>query len=102
MPGTGTSTDAPRTRRGGAAQADAQALACVPTVPLFDLRLEEEDLQAVADTLRSGWLSMGPRTEAFEEAFAAHLEPDTPSRSPAALPRFTSRTWRPASDQATR
>jgi dTDP-4-amino-4,6-dideoxygalactose transaminase len=42
-------------------------------LPLFDLRLEEPDLQAVADTLRSGWLSMGPRTEAFEEAFAAHL-----------------------------
>jgi dTDP-4-amino-4,6-dideoxygalactose transaminase len=42
-------------------------------LPLFDLRLEEPDLQAVADTLRSGWLSMGPRTEAFEKAFAAHL-----------------------------
>ena len=42
-------------------------------LPLFDLRLEEADLQAVADTLRSGWLSMGPRTQAFEEAFAAQL-----------------------------
>jgi dTDP-4-amino-4,6-dideoxygalactose transaminase len=42
-------------------------------VPLFDLRLQEADLNAVAETLRSGWLSMGPRTEAFEQAFAAHL-----------------------------
>lgn len=42
-------------------------------VPLFDLRFEEADLQAVADTLRSGWLSMGPRTQAFEHAFAAQL-----------------------------
>jgi dTDP-4-amino-4,6-dideoxygalactose transaminase len=42
-------------------------------LPLFDLRLEEPDLRAVADALRSGWLSMGPRTKAFEEAFAAQL-----------------------------
>lgn len=42
-------------------------------VPLFDVRLQESDLKAVADTLRSGWLSMGPRTQAFEEAFAAQL-----------------------------
>ncbi len=44
-----------------------------PELPLFDLRLEEQDLQAVAETLRSGWLTMGPRTAAFEEAFAAQL-----------------------------
>jgi|HubBroStandDraft_6_1064221.scaffolds.fasta_scaffold06634_4 dTDP-4-amino-4,6-dideoxygalactose transaminase len=44
-----------------------------PELPLFDLRLEEQDLKAVAQTLRSGWLTLGPRTAAFEEAFAAHL-----------------------------
>jgi dTDP-4-amino-4,6-dideoxygalactose transaminase len=44
-----------------------------PDVPLFDLRLEPEDVEAVMDVLRSGWLTMGPRTEAFEEAFAEHL-----------------------------
>lgn len=44
-----------------------------PAIPLFDLRLEPEDLHAVEDVLRSGWLTMGPRTRAFEEAFAAHL-----------------------------
>jgi dTDP-4-amino-4,6-dideoxygalactose transaminase len=44
-----------------------------PELPLFDLRLEEQDLEAVAQTLRSGWLTLGPRTAAFEEAFAAHL-----------------------------
>jgi dTDP-4-amino-4,6-dideoxygalactose transaminase len=44
-----------------------------PELPLFDLRLEPEDLDAVADTLRSGWLTLGPRTQEFEEAFAAHL-----------------------------
>jgi dTDP-4-amino-4,6-dideoxygalactose transaminase len=44
-----------------------------PELPLFDLRLEEQDLEAVAETLRSGWLTLGPRTAAFEEAFAAQL-----------------------------
>jgi dTDP-4-amino-4,6-dideoxygalactose transaminase len=44
-----------------------------PELPLFDLRLEEQDLEAVAQTLRSGWLTLGPRTADFEEAFAAHL-----------------------------
>jgi dTDP-4-amino-4,6-dideoxygalactose transaminase len=44
-----------------------------PELPLFDLRLEAQDLEAVAQTLRSGWLTLGPRTAAFEEAFAAQL-----------------------------
>jgi dTDP-4-amino-4,6-dideoxygalactose transaminase len=45
----------------------------VPRVPLFDLRLDEAAIEAVADTLRSGWLTMGPRTAEFEAAFAARL-----------------------------
>ncbi len=44
-----------------------------PELPLFDLELEPQDLEAVAATLRSGWLTLGPRTQEFEEAFAAHL-----------------------------
>lgn len=42
-------------------------------VPLFDVRLGEPELRAVEDTLRSGWLTMGPQTQAFEEEFATHL-----------------------------
>jgi dTDP-4-amino-4,6-dideoxygalactose transaminase len=42
-------------------------------IPLFDLRLTEADRVAVAQTLRSGWLTMGPRTAAFEAAFAEML-----------------------------
>jgi dTDP-4-amino-4,6-dideoxygalactose transaminase len=42
-------------------------------IPLFDVRLADHEIGAVADTLRSGWLTMGPRTKDFEEAFAAHL-----------------------------
>jgi dTDP-4-amino-4,6-dideoxygalactose transaminase len=42
-------------------------------IPLFDVRLSEDEVGAVANTLRSGWLTMGPRTKEFEEAFAEHL-----------------------------
>ena len=42
-------------------------------IPLFDVRLGDEQVEAVAETLRSGWLTMGPRTKEFEEAFAEHL-----------------------------
>jgi dTDP-4-amino-4,6-dideoxygalactose transaminase len=38
------------------------------TVPLTEVRITEEDMHAVAETLRSGWLTMGPRTQAFEAA----------------------------------
>jgi dTDP-4-amino-4,6-dideoxygalactose transaminase len=44
-----------------------------PRLPLFDLQLEPQDLEAVAETLRSGWLTLGPRTAEFERAFAEHL-----------------------------
>ena len=44
-----------------------------PRVPLFDVRLSEEEISAVAQTLRSGWLTMGPRTSSFEDDFAEHL-----------------------------
>jgi dTDP-4-amino-4,6-dideoxygalactose transaminase len=41
------------------------------TVPLADVVVPEEDIAAVADVYRSGWLSMGPQTEALEREFAA-------------------------------
>ena len=44
-----------------------------PLIPLFDIRLAGDEVEAVADTLRSGWLTQGPRTEAFEREFAEHL-----------------------------
>jgi dTDP-4-amino-4,6-dideoxygalactose transaminase len=44
-----------------------------PLIPLFDVQLEQRHLDAVADTLRSGWLTMGPRTQEFERVFAEHL-----------------------------
>jgi dTDP-4-amino-4,6-dideoxygalactose transaminase len=41
-------------------------------VPLADVVVEEGDIEAVADVYRSGWLSMGPQTEALERDFAAY------------------------------
>lgn len=48
-------------------------IAAAETIPLFDVRLDEHAIEAVATTLRSGWLTMGPRTRAFEEDFAELL-----------------------------
>jgi dTDP-4-amino-4,6-dideoxygalactose transaminase len=42
-------------------------------IPLFDVRLRDADVEAVTETLRSGWLTMGPRTQDFEAAFGEHL-----------------------------
>ncbi len=33
----------------------------------------EEEIEAVAETLRSGWLTSGPRSEELERRFAAYV-----------------------------
>jgi dTDP-4-amino-4,6-dideoxygalactose transaminase len=42
-------------------------------VPLTDIAMPEQDVEAVLDCLRSGWLTMGLRTQAFEQALAAYV-----------------------------
>ncbi len=42
-------------------------------VPLTDVAMPEQDVQAVLGCLESGWLTMGPRTKAFEQALAEHV-----------------------------
>jgi dTDP-4-amino-4,6-dideoxygalactose transaminase len=42
-------------------------------VPLTDIEVPEQDVRAVLDCLESGWLTMGPRTAAFEQALAAYV-----------------------------
>ena len=40
------------------------------TVPFHRPDIGEEEIAAVVDTLRSGWLTVGPKTREFEQAFA--------------------------------
>jgi len=42
-------------------------------LPYGHQSIDEADIQAVVDTLRSDWLTTGPRIAEFEEAFAARL-----------------------------
>lgn len=42
-------------------------------VPFFRPSLREEEVSEVVETLRSGWLTSGPRVKRFEENFAAAL-----------------------------
>jgi len=42
-------------------------------IPVFDVQLNDAHVEAVAETLRSGWLTMGPRIQEFEAQFAEHL-----------------------------
>jgi dTDP-4-amino-4,6-dideoxygalactose transaminase len=39
-------------------------------VPFFRAEISEQELEEVYDTLRSGWLTSGPKVKRFEQAFA--------------------------------
>ncbi len=45
-------------------------------LPLARPDLGEEEVEAVIEVIRSGWLTMGPRTQEFEEAFAEYVGVD--------------------------
>lgn len=51
-----------------------RGIATSPDIPLFDLRLEEDDYRAVREALESGWLTMGPRIQEFERAYGDLLD----------------------------
>jgi perosamine synthetase len=42
-------------------------------LPYGHQSIDEDDIQAVVEVLRSDWLTTGPKVEEFEEAFAAHV-----------------------------
>lgn len=42
-------------------------------IPLFDLNFDGQEEQAVLDTLRSKWISTGPKTAEFENMFSSML-----------------------------
>ena len=41
-----------------------------PKVPFFRPEISEDEIASVAETLRSGWLTTGPKTKQFEREFA--------------------------------
>src|SRR5688572_20119875 len=43
------------------------------TVPFHVTPVGDDEARAAADVIRSGWLTMGPRTLEFERRFAEHL-----------------------------
>lgn len=43
-------------------------------VPLSDVVVTEEDIGVVSDVYRSGWLSLGPQTQRFEEGLAEYVD----------------------------
>jgi len=50
-----------------------EARTAIKPLPFHVPAIQEEEIQAVVEALRSGWISTGPRTKLFEEAFAKHI-----------------------------
>ncbi len=42
-------------------------------IPFFVPSIGDEEIESVIDTLRSGWLTTGPKVRKFEEVFAEHV-----------------------------
>ncbi len=42
-------------------------------IQLFKPYMDDEEIQAVAEVLRSGWIGLGPRTAEFEKQFAQYI-----------------------------
>ena len=45
-------------------------------IELFRPFIDEQEINAVAETLRSGWIGLGPKTAEFERKFAAYIGVD--------------------------
>lgn len=42
-------------------------------IPIFRPSMGEEEIEAVAEVLKSGWIGLGPKTKEFEERFAEYI-----------------------------
>ena len=56
-----------------AAQTAPEASKSLPYLPFARPALDEETIAAVADVLRSGWITTGPRTAEFESALSRYF-----------------------------
>jgi len=43
-------------------------------IQLFKPYMDDEEIQAVAEVIRSGWIGLGPRTAEFEKQFAQYID----------------------------
>ncbi|MDI6856653.1 MAG: DegT/DnrJ/EryC1/StrS family aminotransferase, partial [Candidatus Thermoplasmatota archaeon] len=48
------------------------------SIPFCIPDIGEEEINEVVDTLRSGWLTTGPKTEKFEYEFAKYVKGTEP------------------------
>jgi perosamine synthetase len=53
--------------------APPRAVDAHPPVPFYRPDIGEEEIAAVVETLRSGWITVGPRTQQFEQEFASYI-----------------------------
>ena len=42
-------------------------------IPFALPEINQEEIDEVVDSLKSGWLTTGPKTKRFEESFASYL-----------------------------
>jgi perosamine synthetase len=42
-------------------------------IPIFRPSMGDEEIEAVAEVLKSGWIGLGPKTEEFEKQFAEYI-----------------------------
>ena len=44
------------------------------TIPLFKPSYDEQELEALREPFRTGWIGLGPKTKEFEQAFAKQMQ----------------------------
>jgi len=43
-------------------------------IPVFRPSMGDDEVKAVGEVLKSGWIGLGPKTKEFEEKFAAYIK----------------------------
>src|SRR5258708_38117999 len=45
-----------------------------PLIPVFRPNYGQEEIDAISEVIKSGWIGLGPKTEEFEKEFARYVE----------------------------